>query len=513
MVAIAPDSASAARLNLTIIAAILLVLTLFRLLVAARSGLVFDEGYYTFWSERLAAGYLDHPPAVAVMIAIGRFLAGDNPLGVRLVAVVMGLVLSGLIWRTGELLLGRRAALLAVLWYNVAPVAGLDFITTPDPPSALFWMATVWALAEFVASRQRNWWLVAGVMVGLGLASKYTVAFLAPGLILLLLSSPERRRWLAYWQVWAAGLLAIAVFSPVIWWNARHGWASFLFQGRRTVTGTVGAAFFGNFVDFLGGQALYMTPVFLGFAIAGIAMFLRAPNRPDRAGLAVPIVTALPALAYFCYHTLHAQVDANWLIPLWPPLSLAAAFAAVALWERRPRLGQFASALHIAIGLAATAVVYVQALYYPFQLGASDRTSETRGWAAFDARLEQLAATHGAHWIATSRDYAATGEIASYLLFDHSPLAVRQIDEPVRWTFLPPFDADAAGWPALFVQTPADAPHPTPPTNFFSDVQKIDSFRRDGGNGLLETWSVYLVSQPKPAFYAGLGEPASKPAP
>jgi 4-amino-4-deoxy-L-arabinose transferase-like glycosyltransferase len=350
-------------------------------------------------------------------------------------------------------------------------------------------------------------------MVGLGLGSKYTVAFLAPGLILLLLSSRERRQWLAYWQVWVGGLLAIAAFSPVIWWNAQHGWASFLFQGRRTVTGALGTAFFSNFGDFLGGQALYMAPVFLGFAIAGVVMFLRAPSRPDRSKLAVPVIPALPALAYFCYHTLHAQVDANWLIPLWPPLSLAAAFAALALWDRHPKLADLATGLQVAIGLAATAVVYVQALYYPFPLGASDRTSETRGWAAFDARLEQLAATHGARWIATSRDYAATGEIASYLLFDHSPLPIRQIDERPRWTFLPPFDADAAGWPALFVQTSADAPNPTPPTSFFSNVQKIDSFRRDGGNGPLETWSVYLVSQPKPAFYAGLGELPPKAVP
>jgi Dolichyl-phosphate-mannose-protein mannosyltransferase len=506
MVTLAPDREQPIRLSLSMVATIVVGFAFLRLMVASHSGLVFDEGYYTFWSERLATGYLDHPPAVAIMIALGRFLAGNSPLGVRFVAVVMGIVLSGLIWRTGELLLDRRTALVAVIWYNVTPVAGLDFLTTPDPPSALFWMATIWAVAEFTVSGQRGWWLVAGLMAGLGLWSKYTVAFVAPGLLLLLLTDHERRRWLAYWQFWAGGVIALIVFSPVIWWNAQHQWASFLFQGQRTVTPGISPDFLGNVGDLLSGQALYMTPILCGFAIAGAVMFFRASGRPDRAGLALPVLTTLPALAYFCYHTLHAQVDANWLIPLWPPLSLAGAFAAVALWDRRPALGRLVAALQIGIGLAATLFVYVQAIYHPFPLGDLDRTNETRGWANLDSRLEELAANNHAHWIATSHDYAGTGEIESYLLFDRSPLPVRQIDEPLRWAFLPPFNPDAAGWPALFVETEANVRRPTPPSMLFGQTRLLDVFNRQGGNGPLETWSVFLVGKPTPAFYAGLGE-------
>lgn len=503
MVILAQDRDQPIRLSLTAIAAIIVLLTLVRLFVAAHSGLVFDEAYYTVWSERLASGYLDHPPAVAVMIALGRLLAGNSPLGVRLVAVLMGLMLSGLIWRTGEVLFDHRTALIAVLWYNVAPVAGLDFITTPDPPSALFWMATIWAVAEFMASRRRAWWLLAGIATGLGLASKYTLAFLPLGLLLFILVDRERRRWLLCWQVWAAVVLALLVFSPVIWWNATHDWASFLFQGRRTA-GAAGFGFFANLGDFIAGQALYMTPVLLGFAVAGVVLFFRAPNRPERAGLALPIFTALPALAYFCYHTLHAQVDANWLIPLWPPLSLVAACAAVALMDRRPVLGNLASALQIAIGLIAMLVVYVQAFFHPLPLGPLDPTGQTRGWAAVDARLVDLAETHGARWVATSRDYGLTGELESYRLFARSPLPVRQIDEPPRWAFLPPLEPKALGWPALFVVAPNE--HPRRPETLFGTVERLDTIARTGASGRLDTLAVYLVSDPKPIFFAGLNE-------
>jgi 4-amino-4-deoxy-L-arabinose transferase-like glycosyltransferase len=502
MAILAQDREQPMRLSLKTVATAVGVLTLVRLFVAAHTGLVADEAYYTVWSEQLAPGYLDHPPVVAVMIAVGRLLAGNSPLGVRFVAVLMSLALSGLIWRTGEVLFDRRTALIAVLWYNVAPVAGLDFITTPDPPSALFWMAGIWAVAEFMASGQRAWWLVAGIATGLGLASKYTLAFLPIGLLLFLIVDRERRRWLLHWQIWAAALLALLVFSPVIWWNATHGWASFLFQGRRT-SGAAGLDFFANLADFIVGQAGYMTPVMLGFAIAGAVLFLRAPRGPDRAGLALPLLTALPALAYFCYHTLHAQVDANWLIPLWPPLSLVAAYAVVALMDRRPALGNLASILQVGLGLAAMLLIYAQAFFNPLPLGPFDPTSQIRDWVAVDARLVDLARAHQARWVATSRDYGLTGEIASYMLFAGSPLPVRQIDERPRWAFLPPLDPETLGWPALFVEP---ASNPTPPERLFGRVEKLETITRAGVTGYFANLAVYLVSEPKPAFFAGLNE-------
>ena len=216
-------------------ALVVVVLAGFRLYVAGHSGLAFDEGYYTFWSERLATGYLDHPPAVAALIAAGRALVGNDELGVRLMAVACGLGTSAAIWRIGMLLLDRSAAILAVLLYNLMPAVALGFVMTPDPPSILCWAAVLWAVAEFMASGRAVWWLVAGVLAGLGLWSKYTDAFLAPGLLLFLLTARQRWSWLKLWQVWAAPVLALLVFAPVIAWNAQRDWASFTFQGRRTV--------------------------------------------------------------------------------------------------------------------------------------------------------------------------------------------------------------------------------------------------------------------------------------
>ena len=501
----AADTEQSNWLSLPVLVVLLLVLVAIRVFAAAHSGLAFDEGYYTFWSEGLQPGYLDHPPAVAFMIAAGRAIFGDNELGVRAFAIVSGVLLSVLLWRMGALLLGRRAATLAVILYNTAPVAALGIVMTPDPPSTLFWTATLWAVAEFVVSRKASWWLVAGIMAGLGLWSKYTVAFLGVGLPLYLLVSAERRRWLRLWQVWAGGALALAVFSPVIWWNWRHGWASFRFQGQRTLVDAFGQNFLGNLGDFLSVQALYMAPVVFGFAIAGIVVCLLQRGCAARA-LDLVVWTGLPALAYFLFHTLHGFVDGNWLMPLWPPLTLAAAWLLLELFDRRRGLAIAALALQLALGIAPMLAFYIQAVWQPWNLGAIDRTNETRGWHPLQQQLESLAAANGARWIATAGNYGVTGQLAAYTLFAHSALPVRQVDEAERWRFLAPLDPALATAPALFVRPEPNPANPAPPAAFASARLLAVTHREDTGTPP-ESWSVFLVENPLPAALRTLTEP------
>src|SRR5439155_8985940 len=62
----------------------LAALTLLRLSVAATAPIAPDEAYYWVWSRALAPGYSDHPPMVALWVRLGTLVAGDTPLGIRL---------------------------------------------------------------------------------------------------------------------------------------------------------------------------------------------------------------------------------------------------------------------------------------------------------------------------------------------------------------------------------------------------------------------------------------------
>ncbi len=113
-------------------ALIVSALVLLRLVVAAVTPITFDEAYYWTWSKHLAGGYYDHPPAVALVIRLGTMIAGDTPLGVRLVAILLALPMSWAVYRTAELLFSdvRIASLAAILLNATMMVAAGTVIVT-----------------------------------------------------------------------------------------------------------------------------------------------------------------------------------------------------------------------------------------------------------------------------------------------------------------------------------------------------------------------------------------------
>jgi 4-amino-4-deoxy-L-arabinose transferase-like glycosyltransferase len=470
-----------------------------RLYLGAATGLVRDEGYYTLWSFYPQLGYLDHPPMVAWLIAAGRALLGENEGGVRLLMVLSSVIVSFAIYRTGRALFDGRTAGLAVIWYNLTPAGGLLFIATPDAPVVMFWTLALWCVAEFAVRRDPSWWLAAGLFAGLGLLSKYTAVFLGLGLLLYLLGHRERWAWFRLWQLWAGGVLALLVFVPNLIWNVQRGWASFGFQGRRFDNyGIDLGGLQGNFVDLLGGQFLAGAGLLFIFALIGIVMFFARVERAGRRNLALPVLTSLPMILYFLAYIFRFRVEANWLLPVWPMLALAGAWAAIHL---RPKnqladlplaIGRWAMA---PLGLVLLAVIYTQALWQPFEAPQSlDRTRDMRGWREMFAELENFAVANGAMWIATAEDYGLTGELAAQARFAQSSLVVRPLDEPVRWEFLPPADPALAEAPALFVE---HASQRDLAGRFFTSVELVGEARRmQGGEEELERFEVYLVSAP-----------------
>ena len=83
---------------------VILVLIVLRLFAAAVIPLHFDEAYYKLWSEHLAGGYFDHPPAVAFVIRLGTLLAGHGEFGVRFASILLALPMTWAVYRTA----GRR---------------------------------------------------------------------------------------------------------------------------------------------------------------------------------------------------------------------------------------------------------------------------------------------------------------------------------------------------------------------------------------------------------------------
>ena len=467
--------------------AALAALTLLRLAVAAALPLSPDEAYYWTWSRALAPGYLDHPPMVALWIRAGTALLGDTTLGVRLLAPLSAAAGTVLLADAGRRLFGPGAGLRAAILLNATLMLGVGAVTmTPDTPLLLFWTAAAWALARIAAGGGGPWWLVVGAAAGLGFDSKYTAALLgltAAGWLLL----PANRPWLRTPWPWAGGALALALTTPVLAWNAAHGWASLAKQGGRVADFTPSRA--GQFLaELLAGQAGLATPWIAALFLLGAWHAARQWRHPATALCAALV---LPAAAVFLQHALGDRVQANWVAVLYPGCALAAA-------ARFTRPRHWAPAA--ASGLALTALVYIQATLAPLTLPRTlDPSLRLAGWD----RLAHDAAARGGAFLA-SEDYGT----AAALAWSAPGLPVLGM-EP-RWALfaLPPAAPTA---PGLLLLTARRREPPDPA--FWQSATFLGTLTRGRGGVEAEAFRLYRV-QPRPgATAAWMPQPTRPPSP
>ena len=205
-----------------------------RLVFAAAVELLPEETYYWDYSRHLDIGYLDHPPMVAWLIWIGTHLFGQSEFGVRFGALCCGAVTSFFSYRLTRNLFGESSALAALLLAQTLPFFFLSgLLMTPDAPLTAAWAASLYFLERALIGNRSRPWLCAGLSLGIGVVSKYSIGLLGPVVLVFMLWDAKSRRWWTRWEPYAAVLIALAVFSPVIIWNAQHEWASFVFQTSR----------------------------------------------------------------------------------------------------------------------------------------------------------------------------------------------------------------------------------------------------------------------------------------
>src|SRR5215831_19217122 len=210
----------------------ILALVVLRLAAAAVTPLTFDEAYYWVWSKHLAGGYYDHPPMVAFVIRAGTMIAGDTEFGVRLVSVLLALPMSYAVYRAAAILFGgTRLAANAAILLNVTLMAAVGtLIVTPDAPLLVASSFVLFFLAKVLETGRGAWWLAVGAAVGCALLSKYTALLFGPAILIWLVAVPKQRRWLISPWPYLGGLVAFALFAPVVYWNSQHQWVSFLKQ-------------------------------------------------------------------------------------------------------------------------------------------------------------------------------------------------------------------------------------------------------------------------------------------
>jgi len=424
----------------------IVALSLLRLAAAALLPLSADEAYYWLWSRHLAAGYFDHPPAIAFVIRSGTLLFGDTPLGLRFVPFLLSLMASALVWRSAAILLGDDVAgARASLFFNLTLMISVETLAaTPDAPAVAAAAAFLYAVARLWQSDNDRWWLGVGVAGGLSLLSKYTGLFLGAGVLAWLIFSPKARRWFLSPWPYLGGLLALALFLPNLLWNASHDWVTFMFQLSRV---TAGHLTFRFLFEFLGAQLLLASPFI--FVLAALGMAFSSRERDSATFLLAALV--FPCAVYFLVHSLHDRIQGNWPCFLYPALAVAAAEAfARSDWSGWTE-SVWRASRRLAIPVAAILLVgvYAQALVGVVPLGRSDPLARLLavGMPDVTKNIERLAAQDQVQSVLTT-DYASTAWLSFYL---PSHPTIVQLNEEQRYPDAPRADAALLAQPLLYV--------------------------------------------------------------
>lgn len=475
-------------------AAIVGALVLLRLIFAAITPLTFDEAYYWTWSKHLAGGYYDHPPVVALVIRLGTMIAGDTPLGVRLVSVMLGLPMSWAVYRTAQMLFGdaRIASSATIILNATLMVAAGTIIVTPDAPLMVASSFVLYALAKVLVTGRGAWWLLVGAATGVALASKYTALFFGASILLWLVIVRDLRRWLLSPWPYLGGLVALMLFAPVILWNADHHWVSFIKQlGRARVEGFT-LKFLGELIPT---QFAFATPLVFILGVMGLYLLGRRDNAhwPARALLGASFWVIF---LYFCWHSLHARVEANWLGPIYPAFAIAAALAAHhADWSaRHQRVVAFCRRWALPSGVLLLALLIIQAnsgVLSGYRRDATVRSVGV-GWPELARQIEALRLANHATCV-MAPDYGTTAWLMFYL---PKNTCVVQRGQRIRWLNAGEPGAAKLREKILFVDN-IRSDGQARLADAFAHVEKVAELTRKRSGVAVETYEITALERPK----------------
>jgi 4-amino-4-deoxy-L-arabinose transferase-like glycosyltransferase len=442
-------------------------------------------------SKHLASGYYDHPPMVAFVIRLGTMIAGDTEFGVRVVSILLALPMSFAVYRSAEILFGgARVAATAAILLNVTLMAAVGtLIVTPDAPLLVASSFVLLFCAKVLQTGRGAWWLAVGLAVGAAMLSKYTALFFGPAILIWLASVPTMRRWFASPWPYLGGLVALAVFTPVILWNRNHQWVSFIKQiGRARIED-----FRLNFIaELIPTQVAFATPlVFILGAMGLYALMTRSSGAAASRALINAMVWTI--VAYFGWHSLHARVEANWFAPVYPAFAVAAAVAAhETTWgARQQRLVDVCLRWAAPAGILMFVALVVQAntgVLTGYRRDATVRSVGV-GWRELAQGIEAERVRVGASCV-LAPDYGTTGWLAFYL---PPGTCVTQQSQRIRWVNMPEPSAAELSGPLLFVDEARPWGIRPNLKDIFPRIEQIAVLPRKRGPLVIETYSLDLL--------------------
>lgn len=378
--------------------ALLLAVTVYRAVVLQLGGLSLyvDEAQYWTWAQHLDWGFYSKPPVIAAVIAATTAVCGDGELCVKSGALLIYPLVALLIWGIARRLFDARVAFWsAVVFFTLPGAAFSAMIISTDVPLFLCWCAALYAYLRAIEDDRWRDWLAVGVIAGIGLLTKYTMVIFAVSALLHLAVTAELRRHLRNPKLYVGIAVALLVFAPNLWWNARHDWPTIKHTGDISGLEHHAGLHWRELWAFLGGQAAITGPVFLAAWLLQLGGGLRArASAPPAvvwyrdARYRLLACFALPFLGIISLQALLGRANANWAAMTYAA-GIIFCVAALVQQRRWRWLG-----VGLIVNLAATGIAY----HYDFLLHTAgvaltrktDVFKRVRGWPELGARIQAL---------------------------------------------------------------------------------------------------------------------------
>ncbi len=373
----------------------ILTLTLFRVFLLFTNGLPLyaDEAQYWIWSQHLEFGYYSKPPMIAAIIAASTWLLGDGVAGIRFLSPIIHMFTSFVILALGRRLFDWQiGALGAIIFITLPSIFLSSMLISTDVPLMLIWVLILYTLYSALETNRLTYWCLSGVLAGLGLMTKYHFAIIAPATLIYCLWSKSLLSVLKTPGPYVAGVIALAIFAPNIYWNWHNNFASFahtadLAGAGSTFSSTSSAK---SLAKFMLDQLVVFGPFLLPFTLIGLVRLKHYTK--ELKFLSVPMLTFIAIIAVFAIKN---KAYANWTAPAYVSGSLLAAYLFVSL--NKLTWFKYSTIAHCAIGfIIMLAPIFMT--QFPVKLSPFSRVM---GYEKLGGEVSSLAVEHATSTFAT----------------------------------------------------------------------------------------------------------------
>ncbi len=261
-----------------------------------------DEAYYWVYGQYLDWGYFDHPPMIGLLVKMG-YAIFPNELGVRLLPLLLNVLSLVIIEKLTE---KKNPFLFYIIALSIAVLQVSGFVAVPDIPLIFFTALFFLCYKNFTRNYSLLHTFLLGISVALLLYSKYHAVLIV---FFVLLSDIKL---FARYQTYIAGIIALLLFAPHLWWQYQHDWVSFRYHLFESNVNAYKPSFTLNYII---GQLLLPGPI-AGFILLPAAFLYKPLNKTERALR----FTMIGIYAFFLLSSFRGKVEGNWTSPALIPL-------------------------------------------------------------------------------------------------------------------------------------------------------------------------------------------------